>query len=230
MWNKAFIALALAVPTLACGDQQCVTDPSYDVSSQYSGSISLTFDAASLAANANVTTLDEGTIDVVGFRLYSATVEASDAFKIEFRANIGTVISCETTLTKLAASPSTLSDLCDASLTVGPATQPYGEHAVGAEVYALADLGNVASVVTSSVATDSNGIKTVSLTVDIAPMTLTAWTVESACPTCGGAPTPGAGNLQLGATHLAGSATLNAPTTRCFTPSSSGNPYRGWGT
>ncbi len=147
MWNKTLVALALSIPTLAC-NYTCITPEGLLQSSQSSGSASLTFDTSALTAEPPLSTLDQGALDVTAFGVMSTAEfgrnynfftgeepgphaalreSTGDDVLVWFRLSDASVLSCKTTVTKLSAGTSALSDLCDAAgLSVGAAGQsPY---------------------------------------------------------------------------------------------------------
>jgi hypothetical protein len=264
MWNKSLLALALSAHTVAC--VTCTTPPGLAWSSQSSGSASQAFDSSALAANPQLGALDQGLLDVAAFGVISLAElgpgyttfrgdipgphdalrgpNGDDDVLVWFRLSDASVLSCQTTLTKLSAPTSALSDLCSAAgLSLGAAGQPaaevyivsLSETAQGAEstsasntlamsgyFIAYVDLRSVAGTVTSSVALDAEGHGTVSVTIDFAPTTVTTWYTGTAS----GVTTPGVGTVQLGAAHLTGVETLTTPPQDC---SSGGGSSGGFG-
>jgi len=266
MWNKSLLALALALSahTLAC--TTCTTPAGVVWSSQSSGNTPAAFDSSALAANPQLSTLDQGSLDVAAFGVISMTElpapygvfqgdlagphsplrgpNGDDDVLVWFRLSDASVLSCQTTLTKLSATqPSALSDVCTtAGLSLGAAGQVSAEvyivtlsqAAQGAEMsgtsntlamsgyfIAYVDLRSVAGTVTSSVALDLDGNGTVSVTLDLAPTTVTAWYTGTAS----GVNTPGVGTVQLGDAHLTGTETLTTPAQQCSSGGGSGGGF-----
>ena len=117
-------------------------------SAQASGEATVAFDSTALATSAPLSSLDQGTLNVVDFGVvsmaeiggnyttfaggnrqvshYPLRLPAGDDVMVWFRLGDQSILSCKTTVTKLSVGTSAIADLCDtAALSLGQSGEPY---------------------------------------------------------------------------------------------------------